>query len=646
MRLEKVIIAGFRSYDAPFELEIDQASTIIAGRNDAGKSSVLEALESFFEDIVDTKDFAVRSVEPITISCQFSNLPDSVTIDANFSTSLQEEYLLDANGRLNVTKTWTRARAKSPTVSVLAVHPTTTDGDLNLLDLKQAALKSKARSAEITASGVPVEGDGRTNAAYRHAIWSSLIDSGNATLEEREVVLSKEDGLNVAKALAKYYPHFHLFRSDRASDESEPLAQDPVKLIVKEILDEHTEKLSELSSQIEEQINKKLSDVILKLSEVAPEMAASLKAQELAPKWPSAYGKAQFTDENDVPLARRGSGTRRLVLLSFFRAEAERDMPDSGNTYHRGVITAVEEPETALHSDLQKQIVSSLMDVGERADRQVLLTTHSANLLREVPATSIRYIRRESDGPRCVTAESPTRGKDLLESLNESLGIFTDHDVRCFLLVEGRRDKEGLVRLSRAMAERFGDDNLSLGHLEAQGRISFMPIGGGGNLSLWESNLSAFNRHEFYVIDSDRSSHDDELKPEVIELQTRATDNRHVFILDRRELENYLTLESILSVHQELTGFESEFQVELASANSWNYADIPTLVARAAHRANQDSQIAWENISEDKRSDKESKAKKRLVQAFDHSSVVESVWTSNCDLKIMLECVRSAVVSR
>src|SRR5699024_2800741 len=151
-----------------------------------------------------------------------------------------------------------------------------------------------------------------------------------------------------------------------------------------------------------------------------------------------------------------------------------------------GVIAAVEEPETALHSDLQKQIVSSLLDVGEKANRQVLLTTHSANLLREVPATSIRYIRRDAEGIRCVSAESPTSGRALLESLNESLGIFSDHDVRCFILVEGRRDKEGLLRLSQAVAERYEDQDLSLEHLESQGKIAFMPIGGGGNLSLWE----------------------------------------------------------------------------------------------------------------------------------------------------------------
>jgi putative ATP-dependent endonuclease of the OLD family len=645
MQLEKVRIAGFRSYDIPIDIEIDAHSTVIAGRNDAGKSSVLEALEAFFDDKVDVKDFSVRSEGPIEVTCQFSDLPSSVTIDAKFATSLSDEYLLDAAGKLSVKKTWSRGKTGSPAVSVFAVHPTADTGDLNLLELKQQGLKAKARELGIANEAIRVEGDGRTNTAYRRAIWSSLLDSGDARLTKREVTLSKEDGLNVAKALSNYYPYFHLFRSDRASDETEPLAQDPVKLIVKEVLDEHIDQLSMLSSQIEKQINQKLSSVISKLSEVAPDMAASLTAQDLTPKWQNAYGKAQFVDENDVPLARRGSGTRRLVLLSFFRAEAERDIADSDDNYHRGVITAVEEPETALHSDLQKQIVSSLLDVSERSNRQVLLTTHSSNLLREVPATSIRYIRRETEGPRCISAESPTSGRELLESLNASLGIFTDHDVRCFILVEGRRDKEGLLRLSRAVAEKVGDDELSLEWLESQGRISFMPIGGGGNLSLWESNLSAFNRHEFYIIDSDRKKRGDKLKPEVAELQASTNDNRHACVLDRRELENYLTVESVIDSFPELDDFEDEFRGRIASVADWHYADIPTLVAQAAHSANADSKVPWESLSVDKRGDKESRAKKRLAEAFGHSSVVDSVWSENCDLKGVLEQVRAKVIS-
>lgn len=632
MQLDRLEISGFRSYVDPFGIEFEKGATSIVGRNDAGKSTILESLEAFFSGKVDQRDFSVNSGLPISVTCEFSELPRAVSIDTNFSTTLADEHLLTRSGSLRVTKVWARGKTSGPTVSVLANHPTSDAFELNLLELKQQGLRKLANEREISLQDVQGKGDARTNSAYRKAIWSQFLESGLATLVEREVQLSKEDGLNVAKALEKYYPYFHLFRSDRASDESEPIAQDPIKLIVKEVLEQHSPQLDQFAEVIEGEVNRKLEAVVGKLAEVAPDMAATLRAQDLAPKWTGAYGKAQFIDENDVPLSRRGSGTRRLVLLSFFRAEAEREVDEYDSTYHRGVLTAVEEPETALHSDLQRQILSSLLDVAEQPNRQVILTTHSSNLLRDVPATSIRYIRSESGKKSCVFADSPNSGRDLLSALNSSLGIFTDHDVRCFVLIEGRRDKEGIVALTESLHENTDEDVAPFCRLESQGRVAFMPIGGGGNLSLWESNLAEFNRHEVYIVDSDRESASSPLKKEVIDLQSRSNANRTVVVLDRRELENYLTLDAICSVYVDLKDFERLFCARVTSAGEWDYVDIPNLVAEAAHEANPAAGKSWLELSESKRSEKESAAKKRLAKAFRHESVAKSLVESDCDL--------------
>lgn len=641
MQLDKLVISGFRSYDEPFEIGFEEGATSIVGRNDAGKSSILESLEAFFAGKVDSRDFSVNSNRPISITCEFSKLPDAVSIDANFSTTLTDEYLLTECGSLRVTKTWTKAKLSAPTVSVLANHPTSSTSEINLLDLKQQGLKKEADARGISLEEIQAKGDARTNSAYRRAIWEKDIESGDVTLVERDVQLSKEDGLNVAKALEKYYPYFHLFRSDRASDESEPIAQDPIKLIIKEVLDQHSDQLDTFARAIEGEVNRKLDAVVGKLAEVAPSIAATLRAQDLVPKWQGAYGKAQFIDENDVPLSRRGSGTRRLVLLSFFRAEAERDVGEEDPSYHRGVVTAVEEPETALHSDLQRQILTSLLDVAEQPDRQVVLTTHSSNLLREVPATSIRYIRSEFGKKSCEYAESPTSGRDLLSALNTSLGIFADHNVRCFVLIEGRRDKEGILTLTESLNKYTGGDVPFFAHLESQGRIAFMPIGGGGNLSLWESNLSEFNRHEVYIVDSDRESASAPLKKEVTDLQSRANANRTVAVLDRRELENYLTIEAICSVYPELRGFGQLLRARAGCAGDWHYVDIPNLVAEVAHEANVNTTKTWSELSESKRSEKESAAKRRLAKAFRHESVARELSGGESDLIHVLRKVQA-----
>lgn len=47
MKLSKMIIENFRSYSHRVELSIEQITAII-GKNDIGKSSILDALDTFF----------------------------------------------------------------------------------------------------------------------------------------------------------------------------------------------------------------------------------------------------------------------------------------------------------------------------------------------------------------------------------------------------------------------------------------------------------------------------------------------------------------------------------------------------------------------------------------------------------------------
>ena len=49
MRLEKVILENYRGYSTHTELDISSITTIV-GKNDAGKSKILEALDTFFNE--------------------------------------------------------------------------------------------------------------------------------------------------------------------------------------------------------------------------------------------------------------------------------------------------------------------------------------------------------------------------------------------------------------------------------------------------------------------------------------------------------------------------------------------------------------------------------------------------------------------
>ena len=41
-------------------------------------------------------------------------------------------------------------------------------------------------------------------------------------------------------------------------------------------------------------------------------------------KWADVFKKIDISSDEDIPLNKRGSGVKRLILLNFFRAEADR----------------------------------------------------------------------------------------------------------------------------------------------------------------------------------------------------------------------------------------------------------------------------------------------------------------------------------
>jgi hypothetical protein len=173
--------------------------------------------------------------------------------------------------------------------------------------------------------------------------------------------------------------------------------------------------LADIDDQLDklvEHVEKKVQDVAArtldKLKEMNPELAGQLKPQlkDKNIKWKSLF-KYTLTSDLGVPMDKRGSGVRRLVLLNFFRAEAERKASSDG---HRPIIYAIEEPETSQHPDHQRMLMRALLEIAENTG-QVLISTHAPGLAGEVPISSLRLIDTDADKcrfVRCTASEDST----------------------------------------------------------------------------------------------------------------------------------------------------------------------------------------------------------------------------------------------
>lgn len=394
MKIKRLTIKNFRGYRGETSIEFENLTAFV-GKNDIGKSSIMEALDVFFNDgkgaiKLDKDDVNVdaREVEDreISIAICFCNLPERIIIDATNETVLAEEYLLNPEGQLEVIKKY--PNAGSAKVFIRALHPTN-PYCADLLQKKDSELRRIIESNQITCE------DRTRNAVMRSSIWQHF--GGNLQLDTVEIDVTKGDTKSIWDKLQKYLPLYSLFQSDRKNSDGDSEVQDPLKEAVKEIL--HDEELQQTLNAVAATVETKLREVssrtLEKLREMSPDVASTLDPvipSATSLKWADVFKNVSITSDENIPINKRGSGSKRLILLNFFRAEVERRQREVNAP---SVIYAIEEPETSQHSENQKKLIKALTALAESANTQVIITTHSATIVKELGFNNIRIVRMD-----------------------------------------------------------------------------------------------------------------------------------------------------------------------------------------------------------------------------------------------------------
>lgn len=410
MKLHSIKIKNFRSYKEEVEIKIDDLTTFV-GKNDIGKSSVLEALDIFFHDgkgdyVVkldkdDVNKYALEEGEKdIFITAVFTDLPSSITIDATNPTTFENEYLLNSNGRLEIIKKYPNAGAVK--VFIKAHHPTN-EKCSDLLLKKIGDYKKIIKDESIECENLTV------NAIMRTAIWNHFAD--DLQLNEIEIDTSKEDAKNIWEKIQTYLPLYCLFQSDRKNSDNDSEVQDPLKKAVSQILadQEVISMFEDIARRVTVHLNAVSDTTLAKLREMNPEIANSLNPiipTASALKWIDVFKNVSISGDENIPINKRGSGVKRLILLNFFRAEAERRMR-SGNS--QSVIYAIEEPETSQHTDHQRLLIKAFKELSQANKTQVLLTTHSSIVVKGLEFDNLRLINKDAEGNKSISEVLPSQ---------------------------------------------------------------------------------------------------------------------------------------------------------------------------------------------------------------------------------------------
>lgn len=397
MKLIKLKLKNFRSYKEEVSIDLNDL-TVIVGKNDIGKSTILEALDIFFNEgkgliKLDKDDINKSSLaegdKDIYITAVFTDLPENIIIDATNETAFASEFLLNSDGNLEIIKKYPNAGTAK--VYIKAYHPTNPEcSDLLLKKIGDYRKIVEKHSIECENQSI--------NAILRSSIWNHF--SNDLQLQEIEIDTSKEDAKNIWEKIQNYLPIYSLFQSDRKNNDNDNEVQDPLKEAVKQILkDAEIERmLEEVSQRVSTKLSEVSSSTLDKLREMNPEIASSLNPiipPSSSLKWQDVFKNVSITGDEDIPINKRGSGVKRLILLNFFRAEAERRLT-SGSS--QSIIYAIEEPETSQHSEHQKLLTKAFIELSQASNTQVILSTHSSTIVKGLDFIHLKLISKNESG--------------------------------------------------------------------------------------------------------------------------------------------------------------------------------------------------------------------------------------------------------
>lgn len=221
--------------------------------------------------------------------------------------------------------------------------------------------------------------------------------------------------------------------------------QNPLKSAVAQIFKD--EKISKELQTIAEEVIRKLQEVtdltLEKLKDMNPEIAKTLNPkiptiEQL--KWADVFKSVSIAGDEDIPINKRGSGVKRMILLNFFRAEAERK---KNNNEKSNIIYAIEEPETSQHQYHQRLLMEALKNLSKEEGVQIIITTHSPNIVKQLQFENIRVVKNNENIKEIVKLEKHVLP---IPSLNEANYLaFGEADEEYHNELYGCIDSRGLL---------------------------------------------------------------------------------------------------------------------------------------------------------------------------------------------------------
>lgn len=193
-------------------------------------------------------------------------------------------------------------------------------------------------------------------------------------------------------------------------------------------------------------------------------------------------------------------------------------------------ILLIEEPEVHLHPALETSVMQYLKRISDYC--QIFITTHSTNFLDMGEMKNVYLISR-SESTHIQSLDLEDAQILIPKELGIRLSSLFMYDRLVF--VEGPSDESVLREFASKFGINFGQNNVGFVHL--RGIRNFVAYAAEETLAF----LSKRQVKMYFIIDKDERGDEDILK-----LQEKLKDRAKLFVLNKREIENYLIIPSAI----------------------------------------------------------------------------------------------------
>ncbi|MDH4027202.1 MAG: DUF2813 domain-containing protein [Nitrospirota bacterium] len=426
MKLVEIKIDNFRGIHS-LHLPLDRL-TVLIGENNTGKSTVLEAIRlvlmrgfgsrrmgQFSEydfHLVDA-DAKPQTAQPIKILLHFAEEQENEWPDAIIQ-QMSEVVLLDINGFNHI---WLQ-----------------TEGSFNP---DSASFETK---------------------------WAFLNSSG------AELILKNSTQLNL---ISRFVPLFFLSALRDASQEFGQRGQfwsGFLKSI--QLPDDKREELEKMLQEVNTSVigaNSGLTEVTQKIANakrlVPLDSTNPVVLEAIPTRVFDMVGKIQVylksTNGAKLPLHRHGEGTQSLSVLMLFQAFTAANLAEAFAPESIPIL-ALEEPEAHLHPSAIRLLGSFL----ESMAGQILISSHSGDLVSRIPIKAIRRLYKDNGETRVGRVENTHLTSREIQAIDYNICLTRGYYLfsRCWLLVEGESDFHLMPLLFEAMG--YSQDQISFSVLE------------------------------------------------------------------------------------------------------------------------------------------------------------------------------------